>query len=85
MRHPTLRSARKVTLAMLASVLVFASMPNALAHPGDVDGTFGTGGWTGITDSVESDRRGGAAPRRELDRGGKLRRRFSGTRVDERR
>jgi uncharacterized delta-60 repeat protein len=51
MRHVSSRYVPRVTIAVLASVLVFASMPNAFAHPGDVDGTFGTAGWTGITDS----------------------------------
>ena len=43
------RLAQVLPAAALALVLVFASMPAASAHPGDVDSTFGTGGWTGVT------------------------------------
>ena len=48
MRRLVIRSVRRFIVVVLASGLAFAAMPAAFAHPGDVDLTFGTGGWTGI-------------------------------------
>jgi uncharacterized delta-60 repeat protein len=49
LRDPRARSVRIVPVAILALALVVAFVPAASAHPGDLDSTFGTGGWTGVT------------------------------------
>jgi len=43
------RPVRSLFVAVLGVAIVLGTMPVASAHPGDVDTSFGTGGWTGIT------------------------------------